>query len=184
MVSAITFIISMTVMDGVCYSDCAGSDGGCDHFGVDRFVEESVYRHRSAQRGQQVLTPPTSPITPHLQVLTPPTSPITPNLQVLTPPTLPTTPHLQVLTPPVYSCAIKSVCLIIRAISHVKWTLFYPIITFLLLTLCIAYWAVTAMYPLCLCVFVRMCVISEQRVFFSSFFFFSWIWCWLIPTHD
>ncbi|XP_060788663.1 choline transporter-like protein 5-B isoform X2 [Neoarius graeffei] len=33
-----------------------------------------------------------------------------------------------------------------RAISHVKWTLFYPIITFLLLTLCIAYWAVTAIF--------------------------------------
>lgn len=27
-------------------------------------------------------------------------------------------------------------------------TLFYPIITFFLLAICIAYWAVTAMYPL------------------------------------
>lgn len=53
----------MAVIDGMCYSDCAGSDGGCDHFGVDLFGEESVYRHRFAQRGKQVQTPPTSPIT-------------------------------------------------------------------------------------------------------------------------
>jgi len=34
-----------------------------------------------------------------------------------------------------------------RAIGCIMSTLFYPIITFLLLALCIAYWAVTAVYP-------------------------------------
>ncbi|XP_058246172.1 choline transporter-like protein 5-B isoform X3 [Hemibagrus wyckioides] len=33
-----------------------------------------------------------------------------------------------------------------RAISYITSTLFYPIITFLLLTVCIAYWAVTAVF--------------------------------------
>lgn len=39
------------------------------------------------------------------------------------------------------------VCLVFRAISYIMSTLFYPIITFILLAICIAYWAVTAMYP-------------------------------------
>lgn len=34
-----------------------------------------------------------------------------------------------------------------RAISHIMSTLFYPVITFLLLTVCISYWTVTAVYP-------------------------------------
>lgn len=34
-----------------------------------------------------------------------------------------------------------------RAISCIKSTLFYPVITFFLLAICIAYWAVTAVYP-------------------------------------
>lgn len=34
-----------------------------------------------------------------------------------------------------------------RAIGHIMTTLFYPVITFLLLTVCISYWAVTAVYP-------------------------------------
>lgn len=40
-----------------------------------------------------------------------------------------------------------SVFLCCRAIGCIMSTLFYPIITFLLLALCIAYWAVTAVYP-------------------------------------
>uniref|UniRef100_A0A673X4C4 Choline transporter-like protein n=1 Tax=Salmo trutta TaxID=8032 RepID=A0A673X4C4_SALTR len=35
-----------------------------------------------------------------------------------------------------------------RAIGYIMSTLFYPIITFVLLAICIAYWAVTAVYPL------------------------------------
>uniref|UniRef100_A0A8B9KVF4 Choline transporter-like protein n=1 Tax=Astyanax mexicanus TaxID=7994 RepID=A0A8B9KVF4_ASTMX len=35
-----------------------------------------------------------------------------------------------------------------KAVSYIMSTLFYPIITFMLLALCIAYWAVTAVYPL------------------------------------
>ncbi|KAM7388355.1 hypothetical protein PAMP_024533 [Pampus punctatissimus] len=34
-----------------------------------------------------------------------------------------------------------------KAISYIMSTLFYPIITFFLLAICIAYWAVTAVYP-------------------------------------
>lgn len=34
-----------------------------------------------------------------------------------------------------------------RAIGHVMSSLFYPLITFLLLAIVIAYWAITAMYP-------------------------------------
>ena len=34
-----------------------------------------------------------------------------------------------------------------RAIGHIMSTLFFPVVTFLLLTLCISYWAVTAVYP-------------------------------------
>lgn len=34
-----------------------------------------------------------------------------------------------------------------RAIGYIMSTLFYPIITFVLLAICISYWAVTAMYP-------------------------------------
>ncbi|MGH0150157.1 UNVERIFIED_CONTAM: hypothetical protein FKN15_048838 [Acipenser sinensis] len=35
-----------------------------------------------------------------------------------------------------------------KAIGHIMSTLFYPIITFLLIAICISYWAVTAMYPI------------------------------------
>uniref|UniRef100_A0A7N6AEL6 Choline transporter-like protein n=1 Tax=Anabas testudineus TaxID=64144 RepID=A0A7N6AEL6_ANATE len=34
-----------------------------------------------------------------------------------------------------------------KAIGHIMSTLFFPVITFLLLTLCISYWAVTTVYP-------------------------------------
>uniref|UniRef100_A0A674MCA5 Choline transporter-like protein n=1 Tax=Takifugu rubripes TaxID=31033 RepID=A0A674MCA5_TAKRU len=34
-----------------------------------------------------------------------------------------------------------------KAISHITSTLFYPLITFLMLTICLLYWAVTAVYP-------------------------------------
>ena len=34
-----------------------------------------------------------------------------------------------------------------RAIGYIMSTLFYPIITFFLLAICIAYWAMTAVYP-------------------------------------
>lgn len=37
--------------------------------------------------------------------------------------------------------------LVSRAISYIMSTLFYPIITFFLLAICIAYWAVIAVYP-------------------------------------
>lgn len=37
---------------------------------------------------------------------------------------------------------------LLRAIGNIMSTLFYPIITFFLLAICIAYWAVTAMYPM------------------------------------
>lgn len=36
---------------------------------------------------------------------------------------------------------------VFRAIGYIMSTLFYPIITFVLLAICISYWAVTAMYP-------------------------------------
>lgn len=35
----------------------------------------------------------------------------------------------------------------LRAVGHVMSSLFYPLFTFLLLTMVIAYWAVTAVYP-------------------------------------
>lgn len=38
-------------------------------------------------------------------------------------------------------------CHCFRAIRHITSTLFYPLITFLMLTVCILYWAVTAVYP-------------------------------------
>lgn len=38
-------------------------------------------------------------------------------------------------------------CRCFRAIRHITSTLFYPLITFLMLTVCILYWAVTAVYP-------------------------------------
>lgn len=39
-------------------------------------------------------------------------------------------------------------CCSFRAISHITSTLFYPLITFLMLTVCVLYWAVAAVYPL------------------------------------
>ena len=38
-------------------------------------------------------------------------------------------------------------CFLHRAIGHVMSSLFYPLFTFLLLAMVIAYWAVTAVYP-------------------------------------
>uniref|UniRef100_A0A7N6BW98 Choline transporter-like protein n=1 Tax=Anabas testudineus TaxID=64144 RepID=A0A7N6BW98_ANATE len=38
-----------------------------------------------------------------------------------------------------------------KAISYIMSTLFYPIITFLLLAICITYWAITAVYPFMYC---------------------------------
>uniref|UniRef100_A0A4W6BNI8 Choline transporter-like protein n=1 Tax=Lates calcarifer TaxID=8187 RepID=A0A4W6BNI8_LATCA len=44
-------------------------------------------------------------------------------------------------------CIITAVCsLCCRAIGHIMSTLFFPVVTFLLLTICISYWAVTAVY--------------------------------------
>lgn len=40
--------------------------------------------------------------------------------------------------------------LFLRAVGHVMSSLFYPLFTFLLLALVIAYWAVTAVYPFAL----------------------------------
>ncbi|KAF3691006.1 Choline transporter-like protein 5-B Solute carrier family 44 member 5-B [Channa argus] len=38
-----------------------------------------------------------------------------------------------------------------KAISYIMSTLFYPVITFLLLAICITYWAITAVYPSIYC---------------------------------
>lgn len=43
-----------------------------------------------------------------------------------------------------------------RAISHMMSSLLYPLVTFVLLVVCVAYWGTTAMYPLILC--LRVCV--------------------------
>lgn len=34
-----------------------------------------------------------------------------------------------------------------RAISHMMSSLLYPLVTFVLLLVCVAYWGTTAMYP-------------------------------------
>lgn len=39
-----------------------------------------------------------------------------------------------------------------RAVGHVMSSLFYPLLTFALLAVVIAYWAITAVYPSLLCV--------------------------------
>lgn len=36
---------------------------------------------------------------------------------------------------------------ILRAISHMMSALLYPLITFVLLLVCVAYWGATALYP-------------------------------------
>lgn len=46
-----------------------------------------------------------------------------------------------------YNTRICLMFLVSRAISYIMSTLFYPIITFFLLAICIAYGAVTAVYP-------------------------------------
>lgn len=38
-----------------------------------------------------------------------------------------------------------------RAVAHVMSSLFYPLLTFALLAVVIAYWAITAVYPSLLC---------------------------------
>lgn len=35
-----------------------------------------------------------------------------------------------------------------RAVGQMMSTMFYPLVTFVLLVICIAYWAMTALYPL------------------------------------
>lgn len=35
-----------------------------------------------------------------------------------------------------------------RAVGQMMSTMFYPLVTFILLVICIGYWAVTALYPL------------------------------------
>lgn len=35
-----------------------------------------------------------------------------------------------------------------RAVGHMMSTMFYPLVTFVLLLICIVYWAMTALYPL------------------------------------
>lgn len=35
-----------------------------------------------------------------------------------------------------------------RAVGHMMSTMFYPLVTFVLLVICIAYWVTTALYPL------------------------------------
>lgn len=46
-----------------------------------------------------------------------------------------------------HSLRICLIFLVSRAIGYIMSTLFYPIITFFLLAICIAYWAVIAVYP-------------------------------------
>lgn len=60
-----------------------------------------------------------------------------------------------------YNWEICSICLVFRAISHIMTTLFYPIITFFLLAICIAYWAVTAVYP-SYCISLMSCFIQRS----------------------
>lgn len=47
----------------------------------------------------------------------------------------------------IYTTQFKKIFLVSRAISYIMSALFYPIITFFLLAICIAYWAVIAVYP-------------------------------------
>lgn len=46
------------------------------------------------------------------------------------------------------SCSNSNVS-VHRAIGHIMSSLFYPLVTFVLLAVVIAYWAVTAVYPFC-----------------------------------
>lgn len=39
-----------------------------------------------------------------------------------------------------------------RAISHMMSSLLYPLVTFVLLVVCVAYWGTTALYPFILCI--------------------------------
>ena len=43
--------------------------------------------------------------------------------------------------------AVSDGCFLHRAIGYVMSSLFYPLFTFFLLAMVIAYWAVTAVYP-------------------------------------
>lgn len=45
-----------------------------------------------------------------------------------------------------------------RAISHMMSALLYPLITFVLLLVCVAYWGATALYPL---LFSIVCVYAH-----------------------
>lgn len=58
-----------------------------------------------------------------------------------------------------------------RAISYIPSTLMYPILTFILLSICISYWAVTAVYPLaadlCCYLFKLMCKIIDFIMTFT-----------------
>lgn len=48
-----------------------------------------------------------------------------------------------------------------RAIGYIMSTLFYPIVTFILIAICISYWAVTAVYP-------SVCIHLWRTVFCSA----------------
>lgn len=54
---------------------------------------------------------------------------------------------------------MTSWCVLIfcRAISYMMSTLLYPVVTFVLLVVCVAYWGATALYPLLLCLHVCTC---------------------------
>uniref|UniRef100_A0A8C9Z9D8 Choline transporter-like protein n=1 Tax=Sander lucioperca TaxID=283035 RepID=A0A8C9Z9D8_SANLU len=46
-----------------------------------------------------------------------------------------------------------------KAISHMMSSLLYPLVTFVLLLVCVAYWGATALYPLILCVYMFGCML-------------------------
>lgn len=51
-----------------------------------------------------------------------------------------------------------------RAISHMMSSLLYPLVTFILLVVCVSYWGATALYPYILCMHVCMLRVSVQPV--------------------
>lgn len=68
-------------------------------------------------------------------------------------------------------------CVIIfpRAISHMMTSLLYPLVTFVLLLVCVAYWGATALYPfnlifVCLYILVYRLLISLLSICLYSLF--------------
>lgn len=62
---------------------------------------------------------------------------------------------------PVNTVFWTSVCLVFgRAISHMMSSLLYPLVTFVLLLVCVAYWGTTAMYPPTALIHMFVCVRS------------------------